>query len=215
MQEAKFLKVMDAFLAHWADVNTATAPDVLLLAGAFSRADLQVERAAISNLLTAAIQAQNEVESLFFERSRQKGILLNRMKEFNAVVRGRFSDAWPATALFPLPLAGASAAKWIVAMRDIVVLWSEVNANPPAGFVPPLVLSGGYSQAQFAAETAALGQLFQEITTARHALSSARIAVREQCAAVRQKLAFYRFAVNGRLGFDVPLSQTIPKLTSS
>lgn len=209
---SSYLETIDEFLGHWSDVNTALGLSPLILPGGYTRALLNTARGDLSNQITTLINTINDLEQLRKDREDAKALVRERMKQFISFVRGVLGDTNAVTRLPDLVPYAANQGQWILCMRDIRELWLDINTTPPAGFTPPLLLTGGFTQANFATEVTNLETIFTGITQRDQDVEEALRERDEQYQAIRDKLSFYRDAVEGRFPATDPLVLSIPRL---
>jgi hypothetical protein len=102
--------------------------------------------------------------------------------------------------------------KWLIAMRDNVELWVDVNANPPAGFTPPLTLTGGYLVAAFTTDCNALETTLSDLTQAEKHVDTLLKTRDSLFLAIRDQLVLYRTAVEGMFPSGHPLILSLPRV---
>lgn len=210
---SSYLSTIDGFIAHWTDVDAALAPGALELSGPYALADLQADRTQLSDEITDLIEAINDLENLRTQRDTSKEDLHERMRQLGAYIRGALADSNYAGEVPPLVAMTSNTGKWILCMRDFRNIWTEINATPPAGFTPPLILTGGYTLAMFTAAVAALEATFTGIVAAEKAIDRE---LKERDAvylSIRDQLVRYREAVQGSFPADHPLVLSLPRIS--
>jgi hypothetical protein len=208
---SSYLSTVDEFIAHWTDVNAALAPD-LVLPGGTTLANMQTKRATLAADITALEGAINVAENLRTSRDNQKTAMAGFLKAFNLFVRGNLANSNYVGELHPQPDFGAQFGHWNVAMDDAANTWTTINASPPPGFTPPLILPSGTTLATFTAAVAALKTTFTNWTNAEQAVGRE---LEERDATyndIRDNLALYRPAVLGSFIEDHPLVLSLPRL---
>lgn len=208
---SSYLSTIDEFIAHWTDVNVALTPD-LVLPGGTTLANLQAKRATLAADITALEAAINVMENSRTARDIQKTAMLGFLKAFNLFVRGNLAGSPFVGELRPQPDFRAQFGHWNIAMDDAVNTWTTINASPPPGFTPPLVLPGGTTLAAFSAAVAALKTAFTNWTNAEQDVVRELEEREATYTDIRDDLALYRPAVMGSFIEDHPLVLSIPRL---
>src|SRR5207244_2861813 len=85
-----YLSVMQAFIAHWTDVNAAISPDTLTLRGGFTLANFTSARTAIQAAITALEPADNARSAAGTDRDLKKAALRIRLGQLRAAVNSLF-----------------------------------------------------------------------------------------------------------------------------
>jgi len=130
------------------------------------------------------------------------------MRQFSAAVRGLHAGTIFAKQLVRLPDLSSGLAQWISPMDHVASLWADLNAD-----VGPLVLTGGYTQAQFAIDNAALKTLYTNFGEAERLYREALLKRDAKFAEVYSKLVLYRQAIQGSFAMGDPYLDTLPRLT--
>ena len=210
---SRYLQTMDEFLGHWADVDAALAPGALILNGTYGLAQLQADRDALSDQITALVHKTNVLEGHRTDRDNQKPQRRERMRQIRGFVKGVLSDSVFPGQLPPLIYDGSHSGKWIIAMDEFAHLWSQIEAAPPVGFVPPMLLTGGYSLVDFNADVLSLKNTFGDITVAEQDADREHDAREALYTNVRSQLVRYRRAVPGMFASTSPLVTSLPRLS--
>ena len=210
---SSYLPTTDEFRAHWTNVNAALAPSALTLLGPYALADLTTHRGELSDAITDLVAGNNVLEGHRQDRDDAKPLIRERMRQLGAAIRGLLAGATQIGHIPELVELSASQGKWIVAMRDHINLWTDVNANPPAGFVGPLLLFGGYTVANFTTDCTALEDSLEGVTLAEQNVDDflrARDSIYQE---IRDRLILYRQAVEGSFPADHALVLSLPRIT--
>lgn len=210
---SSYLETIDEFIGHWTDVNLALAPGNLTLAGSYNLASLQAGRTTLSDGITDLVEAINDVEGHRTDRDNRKVATKERMRQLDAFIRGVLAGSSYVGRIPPLIDLSSNPGNWLIAMRDHRNLWADINASPPAGFTPPLLLTGGYALATFTTDTGNLETTFENLTLGEQDVDRE---VEERDAvylAIRAQLVLYREAVPGRFPANHPLVLSLPRLT--
>lgn len=210
---SSYLSTIDEFIGHWTDVNTALGVSPLvLLPGPYTIASLTTDRANLSTGITDLVNAINTMEGHRTDRDNRKTNIRERMRQFDSFVRGVLSQSSYVGRIPDLVQFASNPGKWIIAMRDHEDIWTDINASPPPGFTPPLLLNGAYSVANFTTDRTDLETTFQNLTQAEQDVDR-ELQEREAIYhAVRDRLVAYRDAVLGRFPADHPLALSVPRL---
>ncbi|MEI6513878.1 MAG: hypothetical protein WCO51_11495, partial [bacterium] len=195
---ASYLSTMQEFITHWTAVNVDLgAGGPLVLNGPYAVADLTASRTALQTKITAVEAAENNAQQWANERDNRKAPLLERVRQFRAMVQGLLRTS-PFVQGLPLqPSFKDAPGDVLKALDDMASLWSNINTSPPDGFTGPLKLQGGYLLATFNTD---LGLWRAALTTHDGAMQSALIAreVRNQLLPpIKNHLVLYRQAVMG------------------
>lgn len=210
---SSYLETIDEFIGHWTDVNVELGLTPLLLPGPYALADLQADRDDLSTAITEIVAAINDTEGHRTDRDSGKATVRERMRQFGAFVQGILAGSSYTGRVPDLIRLEANPGLWLIAMRDIRNIWTDVNAAPPAGFTPPLVLTGGYTLALFEADVDALEATFENLSLAEQDVDR-ELDERDQIyRSIRDMLVIYRQAVPGLFPVDHPLVTSLPRLT--
>ncbi|KKM21531.1 hypothetical protein LCGC14_1634490 [marine sediment metagenome] len=164
---SSYLSTIDEFIGHWTDVDAALPPlNPLVLTALYSLGSLQADRDALAIRITELTTAINVVEGHRTGRDLQRPPMKARMRQLGNYVRGLLSASVYTGQIPRLIDDRANSGKWIVAMDDHEHLWTTIEAAPPAGFVPPLLLNGPFAIAAFTADVLALKGVFTSLTQA-------------------------------------------------
>lgn len=210
----RYIQKADEFLAHWPLVNVALGTP-LILTGNYTVASLTTDRGQLLTNINALVAAQNLGESAITDRDAKRANLRERIRQFNAVVRGFFPNSIYANQLPKVPQMNDPMGVWIVAMEEVANTWSQINAITPVpvGAPIPLLLTGGYTRATFVIDQTAMIAAFTAIETHQTSVETA-ILVRDQLwFAMWERFKQYRQAVTGRFAVGAPLLDSLPTIT--
>jgi len=211
---ASYLPTIDEFIGHWTDVDAALDPlTPLTLTGGYVLASLQADRDALATRITDLTGAINVVEGHRTDRDLQKPPMRERMRQLGYFVRGVLSASVYTGQVPNLVPETANIGKWINAMDDCAHFWTQIEAAPPAGFTPPLLLNGAYGIADFNADVASLKAVFTALVQAEQDEDRERDERDELYLQIRARLVQYRRAVQGLFPQDHPLVTSLPALT--
>lgn len=209
---SSYLSTIDEFIGHWTDVNAELTPDLTLSSG-YTLPDLQADRDDLADEITQLEGAINVLEGHRTDRDNQKGPMRERMRQLGAFIKGMLPTSVYVGQIPNLIRDSASSGKWIVAMDDHAHLWTTINASPPAGFTPPLLLLGGYSVADFNTDVASLKATFTAWVQADQDVDRERDERDALYQSIRDELVQYRLAVIANFPPDHPLVTSLPRLT--
>ena len=209
---SSYLPTIDEFISHWTDVNTALGIPPLTLPGPYALSNLQADRTSMSNAITELIDAINVLEGHRDDRENRKTALRERMRQLGSFIRGVLAGSNYVGRVPELINHDANQGRWIVNMRDFREIWADINATPPSGFTPPLLLTGGYTHAMFTTDVAALETTFTALTEAEKDVERELEEREALYHAIRGQLVRYRDAVEGRFPANHPLVLSIPRL---
>lgn len=210
---SSYLETIDEFIGHWTDVNAALGLDPLILPGSYSLTTLTTARGTLSTGITELIDAINTVEGHRTDRNNRKVTVKERMRQLGAFIRGVLAGSSYVGRIPDLIAIDANPGLWLISMRDNKDIWTDINASPPAGFTPPLLLTGIYTLANFTTDTGNLETTFQNLTLGEQDVDR-EVQEREAIYhAIRAELVLYREAVPGRFPANHPLVLSLPRLT--
>ena len=210
---SEVVPTVNAFLAHWGEVNAALGGGPLVLPGSYSVASLTADRNTLNTLFTDVVVADNERQIAAAARDLRRAALRERLRQFRGVVQGMLAGSVYVRALPKLPATNAKEQDFLRAMDDMRDLWNRINAGPPAGFAPPLLLVSGYAAATFALDVAALRTQYADLTSADEAASFARKIRDVLIATVKTRLIQYRKAVAGTFAAGSALIESLPAVS--
>lgn len=191
---SSYLETIDAFIGHWTDVNAALTPDLTVPTG-YTLANLQTDRASLATEIAELEAAINVMEGHRTDRDNKKNAVRERMRQLGAAIRGLMPDSVYVGQIPNLVAFGASSGHWIINMDDFAHIWTTINATPPSGFTPPLLLNGAYPVATFATDVASLKTTFTALTQAEQDVQRAVDERDELYLEIRERLVRYRAAV--------------------
>lgn len=209
---SSYLQTIDEFIGHWLDCNLELGIPPLTLPGPYAVANLQTDRTALSDEITDLVEIINDLEGFRTSRNNSKVAIKERMRQLGAFIRGVLAGSDYVGRIPELIDLLANQGKWIISMRDHRNVWTDINAAPPPGFTPPLILTGAYTLAMFTTDTTALETTFTNLTQADQDVDKE---IKERDAIylkIRGQLVRYRDAVEGRFPADHPLVLSIPRL---
>jgi len=210
---ASYLPVMQEFIAHWTDVNTAVAPSVLTLQGGYTLATFTTDRSAIQTAITAVESVDNARQIASEDRDLKKASARVRVAQYRATVTGVLAGTPYVKTLPKLPRFSANQGVFVKALDDMANGWSRINTDAIPGFTPPMLLAGGYTLANFNTELTAMRAAYVASTNAEDDSGQARSTRDSLLGPARRRMIQYRQAVKGILPAGSPLLNTIPAVT--
>lgn len=210
-----YLNKADEFTGHWTAVNTALSPSPIVLPNNYNQAGMTADRTALANLITASITAANNLGTQAAARDALRGPLAERIRQFNALVRGTFPGTGYVRDLPKVPSITSGDAVWMQTMADVDNIWTTINAITPVpiGLTIPMVLPGGYTKANFNTDQAALNAAFTGVVNTTRLLKEALRTRNVAQLALETRYRQYRLQVQGRFAKGSPLLASLPSLT--
>ncbi len=212
-----YLPAAQEFLNHWAQVNLALggAPATdLKLQGAYTLANLTSDRAALQAAITATEGSDNVRQTAATNRDLKKGAILPRIGQFRAGARFKLVGTGYVGALPRVPSFKGNQSLFLKPFDDMANLWLTINADTSVpGFTPPLLLPGGYTQANHATELAALRAAYIAVDNANETARLNRKKRDVLLPPIKKRLLQYRVAVLATFGPNDPLTLSVPLVT--
>ena len=209
-----YLNKADEFAGHWVASNTALGAPPIILPGNYVQATMATDRTALAALVTAAITAANNLGTSAAARDALRIPLAERIRQFNALVRGVFPGSGMVRDLPKVPALSAGDGIWMQAMADMDNIWGTINAITPTplGVTLPMVLPGGYTKANFNTDQTALNAAFTACINNTRALKEAYRARNVAQLALETRYRQYRLQVQGRFAKGSVQLATLPAL---
>lgn len=206
-----YLGTTDQFIAHWESANTALgAGNEIVLVGPIPIATLQTKK---DNLVAkrALVEAKvNVLEAARGDIENRKAGLLLRLNQLKDVVAADLAGSKYERTMPLVPSIGDGQGVFVKAMDDGNTAWEMINADPA---LPDVTLLGGYTQANFAADIAALGAAY---TTYNKASKVVEITLEERNDIqdeIYPILLAYRKKLPTKFAANHALVQTLPDVT--
>ena len=211
---SSYLTVIDEFIGHWTDVDAelGLGGPLTLQPDGYALTDLQTHRTALAGFITALEGFINAQEGHRTDRDLQKVPMRERLRQLGGLVRSQLRDSVYSGQVPQLVELDANPGKWIIAMDDASHMWTTINATPPAGFTPPLLLTGGYTLAMFDADVAALKATFTALVQADQDVTRAIDERDALFLVIRDRLVQYRGVVEAMFAPDHPLVTSLPRV---
>ena len=129
-----------------------------------------------------------------------------RVRQFNATARGLLPGSIYVNMLPAVPSLNDAPGKWLKALNDTADVWARVNAITPVpiGLVLPLLLTGGYTLANFNTDKTALDAAFAALQERPPHGRRRPPDARNLWTPIYKRLVQYRQAVLGRFRPDTP-----------
>lgn len=208
-----YLNKADEFAGHWVASNTALGAPAIILPGNYAQANMATDRTALAALITAAVTAANNLGTQAAARDALRLPLAERIRQFNALVRGVFPGSGMVRDLPQIPLPSAGDGVWMQAMADVDNIWTTINAMTPIiGITIPMLLTGGYTKAAFNTDQAALNAAFTACINNTRALKEALRTRNVAQLALETRYRQYRLQVQGRFAKGSVQLATLPAL---
>jgi hypothetical protein len=207
-----YIETMDEFIGHWTVVNADQAPGAMVMPGGYTLANLQTDRDATVTLMDDLESQVNVLEMHRTERDLKEVPLLEDMKQLGAYVRGQFPNTKYAGTIPAVPSLNASQGVWQKAMSDSRDLWTLVNADPPVGFTPPLILPNTTTLAQYTTKETSLNATLESYRQTLPLVDHAIFLRDEVYSRVAAELGKYRAAVLSLYGEESPFFLSVPRL---
>lgn len=202
---------INEFVAHWQQANTALSPNPIVLASGAtvdtleSRGeDLSDKRDEVEAVLNGREIARGDVEL-------KKAAIQERVVQFNEKIRAFFPDSQWLNALPEAPRTSSAEGVFLGPLADANNLWTRINADP--GTAAPVTLLGGYDQATFAADVAALKSAYGTLDASGTDLNITRGQRNALQDEIYEILKNYRQALPTFFAKDDPLVTTLPRLS--
>lgn len=205
-----YLPTVQEFLNHWTQANLELGAAPIVLSDGYTLANFSADRTALENAVLGLQPVDNIRTNTAADRDIKKNALRARLTQFRAIVSGQMAESRYVRSLPKLPNPTANEAAYLAPFNSMASLWKKINASPPKGFTGPLLLQGGYSQANLTADIAALRAAY---AAANDATANSRSAREERdllLPNLRARMKQYRQVAKGRLPASSPLAGTIP-----
>lgn len=221
-----YIPTIDSFLAHWELANAAAPPtQPVVTRRGVTRANLVTLRTALVVEQATVISLTNTLEQARVPRDQYKKRLITVIGSFNAAVHAYFADTGYEAALPPVPYITQAGEHVERAARDVVDLWSQIDAQAmPPVFTPPLILQvrpeNDPTGAPVPFDMAEMEALLSVYDAARTAVQSAEVRLVESRVPrtnvqdqVYQVLKDYRVMIEGRFLEGTAVRDSLPRLT--
>lgn len=197
-------------------MNTELAPGELTLSGGYTlNGGFVPDRQAVADAIKAVVVATNMLSMARSDRDILRDAIGLRFKQFRAALHAFLPGSNYLESIPSKPYPASSAGEWQQATDRLANLWGRIDANSPpvAGFVPPLLLAGGYGRAQFVADADELVSSYEEVSRRTMELQLARALRDETFEGPRARMVQYRMAVLGTFAEGHELIATLPSVT--
>ena len=208
---ASYLATTDEFLSHWLSADTTLGVgNELTLPGGVTRAGLQTQRDALG---VQVLEVQSKLTALEVDRGDleiRKGGLLLRINQFNEKVRALHENSKWARALPLVPGIGEGQSNFVTPLDAANSVWQLINADAT---VSDVTLLGGYTQATFTTDIAALKTAFTAYNAAAAVLSVTREERNDIQDVIYDILRKYRQTLPTAFAKNHALVDSLPRLT--
>ncbi|MES2438854.1 MAG: hypothetical protein V4584_07300 [Verrucomicrobiota bacterium] len=212
VSSSDFIPVMDRFIGHW----ESSDPDLILpenglpvALGHFTalRAALDAEKASLQGKL-------NDLENSRVVLLQIRQDAGDRIAEFNRRIRADFPDHRLFNQLPPVPSRTAGRDAIILAMDDVLNIWTRVDALPATPlFTAPMLLRGGLTLAQFTALRTQVDAAFTARGAAEFATLETRMKRNELQSRALELMKKYRMKIEALHAGDSVEILTLPRLS--
>lgn len=209
---SSYVSTIEEFEQHWLSADTALGPgNEIVLPNGTNRAGL----IALKNALIAKrsdLQARlNDKEVARGDMELKKAALLDRLVQFNDKIRAFFPGSKWVPALPNVPGPAEAQSKITDPLEDAANLWLQINADPLTA--APVTLLGGYTQAAFAADIAALKAAYATLNAAETKLKVTREERNDIQDEIYAVLKSYRQVLPTFFAKTHALVESLPRLT--
>src|SRR3990172_5257445 len=170
---SSYVSTTEEFWQHWdtADTTLGAGNEAVLPGGVTQGALGTLKNALVAK--RADVQARlNDKELARADVELRKAALLQRLVQFNDKVRAFYPGTKWVAALPDVPSISDAPSKITDPLDDAANVWLQMNADP--AIVPDVTLLGGYTQATFAVDLAALKNTYATLNAAETALKIVR-----------------------------------------
>lgn len=215
-----FMPLVDKFLKHWSDAETALGRAVVLNDNT-TRDGLQDLKDALLAALAGNDAAENDRQGLVVRRDNARQDALPMARQVRKAIQGALPSSEEAGELpRAVPAFSADAQKQLATLRDIETVWTRVNALP-AGSHPALVLpftvqvdlSGTIETvtlARYSAAVASLAAAASGLETAEQALKRAQLERKQVTTQLKRVFVAYRKLIRGLFPRSSMVYQSLP-----
>lgn len=211
---SSFLPTTLQFSTHWTAANTTLGSGgPVLLEDGTDVAQFEAEREVLLTLRGDVEDADLEAEEARVDLAEAKALALAQLNLFNLAVRGRMGSSKYARLLADVPGIGDGREIFTKPMNKAVKLWTKINATPPVGFSPPLVLADDTTLTVFSATVGALPGIYDTVTTTGEDFSLALDLRNDQQDVLYAMMKAYRVAVPARFLAGSATLDSLPALS--
>ncbi len=209
---ASFLPTTDEFLGHWETANTELgAGNEIVLADGTTRAGLLAKRNELEGLRNTVTTKLMDQELNREDIEAKKTALIVRANQFNDAVRADFAGTKWERVLKEVPQQNDGQSTFVDPLVASKHIWLRVNAAiAPAA---PLVLLGGYTQANFQTDIDALNAAFPVWTESVNDSKFAREDRNDMQDVIYAMLLAYRKKVPTKFAAGNAVIDSLPRLT--
>ena len=202
---------MQQFAQHWLTANTAITPDAIKLENGYLLANFNTDLAALQTAFTALTAQQAALTGLRNDARNQRKTLMRRVEQFRKAVLAAIPASNYAAMLPKAPALDAIDTRFLQPLDTVQSVWTQINTAPPAGYVGPLKLEGGYLAATFTTDLAALRTAFAALNNSRITTRSLLKSRNALFPLDRQRMKQYRAAIQGRFKKTDAIYMSLPR----
>ena len=202
------MATFNQFLEHWTLVDAELAPGAAVLTGGYDLADYTADVATMEGLYETLAEDEVTLVSNRVARDSTEPLISERMRQFRAFVNGAHGDSTWARSLPDTPKNNNQGGIWITAMTKFKKVWTEMNAD----LDPDVILTGGYTLANFTTQTDALSAALTDISESQVSTKKALEDRNDLYDVLRKHLANYRLVVEGSFPAGHAMIESIPRL---
>lgn len=209
-----YIPTMQAFAQHWSMVNATLGASPILLKGAYSLANFNTDITNMQAAFTNVINMQNAFENAGENVQVKKRAIAVRLPQFNRIARAMLIGTGYLRALPKVLSTTVAEGYYLTSLEDMKSLWATINADTTVpGFVPPIIIAGGYTQANFVTELTALRVAYLALHNSevsyQKTLGDRNVLLRPAF----DRMIQYREIILGRYVKTDPFATSLPRLT--
>ena len=199
-----------AMLDHW-DRLEGSLGKLPVLEGGYTREMFALDLSTLEAAMGSTTSGGNEVERTGADRDQRKAAGLVRFDQVKAAIKAQFKNTKHFAALPQKPTLSRTRQTFMKPFEDLAELWLTLNNDTslPAS-MRPMTVAGGYTQADFAADVAALTAAYEAAEYATRELRQRRAERTQPLAGLKRRLTQYRNLVKSQLNPGDPLLNTLP-----
>lgn len=205
------LKVqLEAIADHWNRLETELG-EAMVLEDGYTRDQLIDDIEALDTGVTGVVEGVSEEERAAQTRDTLKSKLLLRFDQAKNKINAQFKSTRHAAAVPRKPDPTANAEKFLKPLDDLAEVWRTLNADT---VIPetmrPMTIARGYTQANFAAELAALKAIYAARGAAARETKQRRAVRSTPLSGLAKRITQYRALAKSELEPSDALYATIP-----
>ncbi|WP_309716116.1 hypothetical protein [Armatimonas sp.] len=201
---------MKVVLDHWNRLETELGQAVSL-EGGYTRDQMVDDLAALEDGVTGVTVGVSEQERQAQVRDALKTKLLTRFDQAKNKLKAQFRSTRHAAAVPRKPDATLGQDKTLAALEDLVEVWKTLNTDTSLPTNQrPMTIARGYTQADFAADIAALKATYVALGTAARETKQRRATRSTPLSGLAKRVTQYRALAKSELEPTDALYATIP-----